>query len=205
MSKPLRNVVSWTSFSHVPWWIRSLAKREAYLWETWNGQQMQNLAWGTAWRRLRDDRLWNGGEAAHVGCGTDGGIRGELLGEEETWSKTYSLRMNISGTGWHLSRSEEKRFLHKGLVVQMGWEGQAAEAAWVRRRARVEHKCRGRADSPLVNILKSSSYFPLQKPCSCSIMNYHSVASRSAVRLHGARIQPLPCKSVHLLKVSALL
>lgn len=179
--------------------------REAYVWETWNGQQMQNLASGNAWRRLRDDRLWKQGEAAHGGCGTDGGIRGELLGEEETWSKRYSLRMNISGTGWRLSRSEEKRFPCKGLVVQMGWKGQAAEAACVRQRARTEHKCREWSESLLVNIFKSSTYFSHQKPCSCSIMNYQSAVWRSAVRLYDCRNQPLDCKSMHLLKVNALL
>lgn len=58
VSKDLSSTVSWTSFSHVPWWIQALAKREAHIWETWNGQQMQNLPPGNAWRRQRDDRLW---------------------------------------------------------------------------------------------------------------------------------------------------
>lgn len=52
-----------------------------------------------------------------------------------------TLRMDVSGMGWHLSRLEENRFPHKDLVVQMGCKGHAAEAVRVRQGARTEHKC----------------------------------------------------------------
>lgn len=126
----------------------------------WNGQQMQNLAPRSAWHQLKDDRLWKQGEAAHIGCSTDGG---ELLGEEKTWSKQYSLRMNISRTWWRLSRSEEKRFPHKGLVVQMGWKGQAAETASARQWARTEHKRRGWSEPHELAYLNQAVIFPFKR------------------------------------------
>lgn len=60
-----------------------------HIWETWNGQQMQNLALGKAW--------WKQGGAAHTGCDTDGGVWKELSGEEKTWSEMHSGWMTV---GW---------------------------------------------------------------------------------------------------------
>lgn len=158
------SILSWTSFVHMPWWIQALAKRE----------HLRNLNWAADAKPGLGKAWWKQGEAGHWMWHRWGSLRRAVWGRRDLIKDT--LRMNVSGMGWHLLRLEEKRFPHKDLVVQMGWNRHAAEVVNVRQGARTEQKYWKLSDCPLVNIFKPNHYSFLQNESSCLSMNYPSVS-----------------------------